>query len=63
MTEKNNHSEAAYRYLETEFGIKHQSILRIINRLRIIQKSRDLVYEKFVAEVETEEKEEISTDR
>ena len=37
----NNHSEAAHNKLGHELGVKHPSIWKFIDGLRVIQKSRD----------------------
>ena len=42
----NNHSEAAHNKLGYELGVKHPTIWKFIDGLRIIQKSRDQIYER-----------------
>ena len=44
----NNRAEAAHRKLQTELGVKHPTVWKLVNDLRTIQKSRDLIYERSV---------------
>ena len=44
----NNHAEAAHRKLGHELGVKHPNIWRFIETLRVVQKSRDQMYERAI---------------
>ena len=44
----NNHSEAARNKLRHKLGVKNPSIWKFIDGLRVIQKSRDQMYERSI---------------
>lgn len=44
----NNLAEAAHRKLQTELRMDHPSIWRLIDGLKIIQRNRDAMYERFL---------------
>ena len=45
----NSHAEAAYRHLQCELQMDHPSAWQLLDGLRRIQKTRDLLYERIVA--------------
>ncbi|KAK9685302.1 hypothetical protein QE152_g38151 [Popillia japonica] len=45
----NNHAEAAHRRLQTELGMDHPTIWKLIDGLRKVQTNRDIYYEHLVA--------------
>jgi hypothetical protein len=45
----NNFCEAAHQKLARELGMKHPTIFKLLIGLKIVQKSRDKLYEDFVA--------------
>jgi len=45
----NNHTEAARRRIQTELGMDHHAIWKLIDGLRKVQAYRGFYYEYFVA--------------
>ncbi|CAI6351496.1 unnamed protein product [Macrosiphum euphorbiae] len=45
----NNPAEAAHRRLQTELGMNHSTIWKLIDGLRKVQTNRDFYYEQLVA--------------